>query len=134
LVATALAVAADLGAPSTSGIAAAAALASAFEPDFGAVLRAVLGEALRVALAGVEEDRFEGAFLFAAGAFADAVEVFLAAGFLRALLELDFGRLLGFFGVATTAHYSAAPRIRRWFPPTCATRMNRRKNARVAGS
>jgi len=124
LVATALAVAAVLLAPSISGTDAAAALASAFDPDLGAVLRAVFGEALRVAFAGVlradaEEDRFAGAFSFAADDFADEAEVFLAAGFLGAPLELDFGRLLGFFGVATAAHYSVAPRIRRWFPPVC---------------
>jgi hypothetical protein len=135
-VASALAATAVFGG-SISGTAAAAALArSRLAPDFGAVLRAVLPGALRVA---VEADRFVGAFRVEADAeadrlvgafrvevraeearfagalrvdpvdFDDAEEVFLAAGFF--LPELDeverlFERLLGFFGVAIPTHYS----------------------------
>jgi hypothetical protein len=125
-VASALAAAAELAGSSTSGIAAAAALACAFDPDFGAVLRAVLAGALRVALAGDlrvdadavrfagalradAEDRFAGLFPFAGVDLEDEAEVFLAAGFFLPALErveLVFERLLGFFAGAMTTHYS----------------------------
>jgi len=97
-VASAFATAAVLASLSRSGTAAAAALACAFDPDLGAVLRAVLAGALRVDL--------------------EAAEVFLVAGFFLPALEraeLDFGRLLGFLGVATAANYSEARSIRRRF-------------------
>src|SRR3954447_4270730 len=129
-VAAALASTAFLVGTSISGTAAAAALAFALLPDFGAVLRAVFAGVLRVDAAAA---RFAGAFRFEAeavrlsGAFrVDAVdpderaavlpfdleeeaEAFLAAGFfleVPELVERDFARLLGFFVVAMTTHYS----------------------------
>jgi hypothetical protein len=112
LVATAFAVAALLFAPSISGTAAAAALACAFDPDFGAVLRAVLAGALRVAFArdleaDAEAERFAGAFRAVPDDF-EAAEVFRVAGFFLPALERvepDLPRLLGFFGVAMPGKY-----------------------------
>ena len=129
MVDTALAAAAVRALSSTSGTAAAAARASAFDPDFGAVFRTVFAGGL-----GVEAEaavfRFAGALrvvpaeLRFAGAFrvdpldlADEAEVRLAAGFLRVeperLEDADFVRLLGFLGVAMPTHYSRVREIRR---------------------
>jgi hypothetical protein len=92
-------------------MAAAAAFACALEPDFGAVLRAVLAGAFRLdaeaedrfgaaRLAGVLRAfeaavRFAGDFRVRPPDFEDA-DLFLAAGFF----------LLGFLGVAMATHYS----------------------------
>jgi hypothetical protein len=105
------------GSFSVAGAAAAAAFALAFAPDFGAVLRAVLAGALRVVFARVSEAdpgaaRFAAALRVEPGDFDEAEEVFRVAGFFRAELErdeLDFIRLLGFFGVAMAADYSEGP-------------------------
>lgn len=120
--ASAFAAAAVLAGSSISGIAAAAALACAFEPDFGADFRVALAGVLRVdrevvRLAAVlppaaELERFAGALrvdLAEEPALAEEPELRLVAGFLPVeldRLEPDFARLLGFFGVAITTHYS----------------------------
>jgi hypothetical protein len=111
-VASAFAAVAVFESDSRSGTAAAAALACAFDPDFGAALRAALAGPLRVVLApdleaDAEAERFAGAFRVVPDDF-EAAEVFLVAGFFLAPLErfeLDVERLLGFFGVAMPANY-----------------------------
>ena len=96
----------------------------------GAALRAVFAGALGVVLAeALEADadlvrfagalrvdadaaRFAGALRVEPVAFDEAAEAFFAVGFLRLELErdeLDFERLLGFFGVAMAADYSEGP-------------------------
>lgn len=113
MVASALAAAAVLTPFSIASTAAAAALACAFDPDFGAVLRAVLAGALAGALeADADALRFAGAFRFEAVDLDAEPGAFLAAGFLRPELdrdELDFERLLGFFGAATAAQLFRSP-------------------------
>jgi hypothetical protein len=124
-VAVALAATAVRGGALISGTAAAAARARAFDPDFGAVLRAVLAGALEledeaVRLAGAlrveaEEARLAGALrvfpvdfdVFPVDFDAEA-ELLRVAGFFLPALELierDFERLLGFLGVAIPTHY-----------------------------
>ena len=114
-VAVALAATAVRGGTSISGMAAAAARARAFDPDFGAVLRAVFAGALRLE---DEAARLAGALRVPPADFdAEAeAELLRAAGFfLRALelVECVFGRLLGFFGVAIHSLYSGEQGVRR---------------------